>query len=146
MVASAVDGDTKIAANWVIGDLSAALNKEGIGIGESKVPAESLAGLLNRITDNTISGKIAKEVFESMWRGEGSADQIIQSKGLEQISDTGELEKIIDQVIADNPEQVQQFRDGKTKIIGFLVGQVMKATQGKANPGEVNKLLQSKLG
>jgi aspartyl-tRNA(Asn)/glutamyl-tRNA(Gln) amidotransferase subunit B len=145
-VAGAVDGDTKIAANWVMGDLSAALNKEGVGISESKVPAEHLAGLLNRIIDNTISGKIAKEVFEVMWRGEGSADQIIQSKGLEQISDTGELEKIINQVIADNPEQVQQFRDGKTKVIGFLVGQVMKATQGKANPGEVNKLLQSKLG
>jgi aspartyl-tRNA(Asn)/glutamyl-tRNA(Gln) amidotransferase subunit B len=146
VVAGAVDGDNKIAANWVIGDLAAALNKEGVGISESKVTAESLAGLLNRIIDNTISGKIAKEVFDAMWQGEGSADQIIQSKGLKQISDTGELEKIIDQVIADSPEQVQQFRDGKTKVIGFLVGQVMKATQGKANPGEVNKLLQSKLG
>ncbi len=145
-VANALADDHRLAANWVIGELSGVLNREGIGIEDSKVPAEALAGLLRRISDNTISGKIAKEVFEAMWQGEGDADQIIESRGLRQISDVGELDKIVEQVIADHPEQAQQYRDGKTKVLGFLVGQIMKATQGKANPGQVNELLKNKLG
>jgi len=145
-VANALADDHRLAANWVIGELSGVLNREGIGIEDSKVPAEALAGLLRRISDDTISGKIAKEVFEAMWQGEGDADQIIESRGLRQISDVGELDKIVEQVIADHPEQAQQYRDGKTKVLGFLVGQIMKATQGKANPGQVNELLKNKLG
>jgi aspartyl-tRNA(Asn)/glutamyl-tRNA(Gln) amidotransferase subunit B len=139
------DGDPKLAANWVIGELSGALNKDGIGIRNSRIAARDLAGMLRRIHDGTISGKIAKEVFEAMWQGEGSADQIIESRGLKQISDTGELEKIIDTVLADNPDQVEQYRAGKTKVLGYLVGQVMQATRGKANPAQVNELLRSKL-
>jgi len=138
-------GEAKLAANWIIGELSGALNKDGTDIGDSPVSAEQLAGLLRRIADHTVSGKIAKEVFEAMWQGEGAADEIINSRGLRQISDTGELEKIVDQVIADFPEQVGQYRDGKTKVLGFLVGQIMKATQGKANPGQVNEILRGKL-
>ena len=144
-VAGALAGDYTLAANWVIGDLSGMLNRDGIGVEDTKVSAEALAGLLRRMGDNTISGKIAKEVFEAMWQGEGDADQIIGSRGLKQISDSGELEKIVDQVIVDHPEQVQQYRDGKTKVLGFLVGQIMKATQGKANPGQVNEILRNKL-
>ena len=145
-VAKALVDDHKLAANWTIGELSGVLNRERIGIEDSKVPAKALAGLLRRISDNTISGKIAKEVFAAMWQGEGDADQIIESRGLRQISDIGELDKIVEQIIVDHPEQVQQYRDGKTKVIGFLVGQIMKATQGKANPGQVNELLKNKLG
>ena len=147
-VATAVlagEGDARLAANWVIGELAGALNKAGLGIEQSPVSAQQLAGLLLRITDNTISGKIAKEVFEGIWQGEGSADQIIGQRGLKQISDSGELEAIIAQVIADCPQQVQQYKEGKTKVLGFLVGQVMKATQGKANPGQVNEILRNKL-
>jgi aspartyl-tRNA(Asn)/glutamyl-tRNA(Gln) amidotransferase subunit B len=144
-VAAATAAEAKLAANWIIGELSAALNRDGIDIGASKVDAEALAGLLDRVADNTISGKIAKDVFDAMWQGEGDADAIIDSRGLKQISDSGELEAIVDRVIADCPEQVQQYRDGKTKVIGFLVGQVMKATQGKANPGQVNQILRDKL-
>ena len=138
-------GEAKLAANWVTGELSGALNKEGLAIEDCPVEATQLAGLLLRIHDNTISGKIAKEVFEAMWQGEGTADEIIDKRGLRQISDSGELEKIVAQVIADCPEQVQQYRDGKTKVLGFLVGQVMKATQGKANPGQVNEILRKQL-
>jgi aspartyl-tRNA(Asn)/glutamyl-tRNA(Gln) amidotransferase subunit B len=145
-VADARGGDVKLAANWVIGALSGALNKAGLNIGASKVSAEELAGLLVRIEDQTISGKIAKEVFEAMWLGDGTADEIIESRGLTQISDAGELEQIVAQVLADNPDQVEQYRAGKHKVLGFLVGQIMKATQGKANPGQVNAMLRSKLG
>jgi aspartyl-tRNA(Asn)/glutamyl-tRNA(Gln) amidotransferase subunit B len=144
-LARTLAGDHRLAANWVIGELSGVLNRDGIGIEDSKVSAEALAGLLARISDNTISGKIAKEVFEAMWLGEGDADEIIESRGLKQISDTGELEEIVAAVIANHPEQVQQYRDGKTKVLGFLVGQIMKATQGKANPGQVNEILRNKL-
>ncbi len=136
---------SKLAANWVMGDLSAALNRDKRTITESAVSSAEFAGLIFRITDNTISGKIGKEVFEAMWAGEGDADAIIESRGLKQITDTGELEKIIDQVITDNPSQLQHYRAGKDKLLGFFVGQVMKATQGKANPQQVNKLLKDKL-
>jgi len=138
-------GEPKLVANWVMGDLSAFLNKSAMDIGASPVSAGMLAGLIKRIEDNTISGKIAKEVFEAMWNGEGDADVVIESKGLKQITDSGAIEAILDQILADNPEQVQQFRDGKEKVFGFLVGQSMKATKGKANPKQVNELLRKKL-
>ncbi len=145
-VVKVAGGDPKTAANWVMGDLSAFLNKHGKDIGESPVSAEMLGGMLKRIADNTISGKIAKDVFEAMWNGEGDADAVIESKGLKQITDTGAIEGIIDQVIADNPKQVEQYRGGKDKLLGFFVGQVMKASKGKANPQQVNDLLKEKIG
>ncbi len=138
-------GEPKLAANWVMGELAAFLNKAVKDISESPISAGMLAGLLKRIQDNTISGKIAKEVFEAMWTGEGDADTVIESKSLKQITDSGAIEAILDQVLTDNPEQVQQFRDGKEKVFGFLVGQAMKATKGKANPKQVNELLRQKL-
>ncbi|TDJ43659.1 MAG: Asp-tRNA(Asn)/Glu-tRNA(Gln) amidotransferase subunit GatB [Gammaproteobacteria bacterium] len=144
-VAKATAGESKLAANWVIGELSGALNKASLDIVDSKVSADALAGLLDRIADGTITGKIAKDVFEAMWQGEGAADAIIDGRDLRQISDAGQIEVIVDQVIADHPEQAQQYRDGKTKVLGFLVGQVMKATQGKANPGQANQILRDKL-
>ncbi|MDQ7015976.1 MAG: Asp-tRNA(Asn)/Glu-tRNA(Gln) amidotransferase subunit GatB [Gammaproteobacteria bacterium] len=142
---NAVCGEPKLAVNWVMGDLSGLLNKEGKEIGESPVSAQRLGGMLQRIVDKTISGKIAKEVFEAIWNGEGSADEIIAKKGLKQITDSGAIEGIIDEVIANNPNQLAQYRDGKEKLMGFFVGQVMKASKGKANPGQVNQLLKSKL-
>ncbi|SFM60826.1 aspartyl/glutamyl-tRNA(Asn/Gln) amidotransferase subunit B [Ectothiorhodospira mobilis] len=144
-VAAACQGPAKTAANWVMGELSAALNKDGLEIGDSPVTAEALGGLLRRIHDNTISGKIAKEVFEAMWAGEGDADTVIEAKGLKQITDTGAIEQVIDQVIADHPQQLEQYRAGKDKLFGFFVGQVMKRTGGKANPAQVNDLLKGKL-
>ncbi len=144
-VVKAAGGEPKLAANWVMGELSGFLNKAGKEIAESPVSAEQLGGMLKRIADETISGKIAKEVFEAMWEGEGDADTIIDERGLKQITDTSAIEGIIDQVIADNPGQVEQFRAGKDKLLGFFVGQVMKATQGKANPQQVNELLRDKL-
>ena len=147
-VAAAVT-DTKQAANWVIGELSGYLNRDSLNIDACPVSAGALAGLIQRIEDKTISGKIAKEVFEAMWAGEASgeqaADAIIEAKGLKQITDTAAIEPIIDEIIAANPGQVEQFRAGKEKLMGFFVGQVMQATQGKASPGEVNRLLQAKL-
>jgi aspartyl-tRNA(Asn)/glutamyl-tRNA(Gln) amidotransferase subunit B len=137
--------DAKQCANWVQGEVSAALNKDGIEIGDSPVSAQMLAGMMKRIADNTISGKIAKQVFQAMWEGEGDADQVIEAKGLKQITDTGAIEKIIDEVLANNAAQVEQYRSGNEKVFGFFVGQVMKATQGKANPQQVNQLLKSKL-
>ncbi|HIP77782.1 MAG TPA: Asp-tRNA(Asn)/Glu-tRNA(Gln) amidotransferase subunit GatB [Kiloniellaceae bacterium] len=139
-------GEAKLAANWVSGELAAALNKAGLDITASPVSAAELGGLLRRILDNTVSGKIAKQVFEAMWAGEGDADSIIDAKGLKQITDSGAIEKIIDEVIAANPGQLEQYRSGKEKLFGFFVGQVMKATQGKANPQQVNALLKKKLG
>ncbi len=143
--AVAAQCDPKLAANWVVGELGGALNRDGIDIEDTKVSAAALAGLINRISDNTISGKLAKDVFAAMWAGEGSADEIIAARGLKQITDSGAIEKVVDEIIAANPEQVQQFREGKDKVLGFFVGQVMKATQGKANPGQVNELLRAKL-
>jgi aspartyl-tRNA(Asn)/glutamyl-tRNA(Gln) amidotransferase subunit B len=145
-VVASTGGSAKTAANWVIGDLTAALNRDSLDIDQSKVSAEALAALLDKIEDGTISGKIAKDVFEAMWLGEGDAASIIEGRGLEQISDSASIEALVDQVIGANPAQVQQFRDGKTQVIGFLVGQVMKASQGKANPQQVNAMLRDKLG
>ncbi len=144
-VASEYPGKPQTAANWVIGDLSAALHRDGVAISVSKIGPADLAGLLGRIEDGTISGKIAKEIFEAMWAGEGSADEIIEGKGLKQITDSSAIEKIVDAVIAANPAQVEQYQAGKDKLLGFFVGQVMKETGGKANPGQVNKVLKSRL-
>jgi aspartyl-tRNA(Asn)/glutamyl-tRNA(Gln) amidotransferase subunit B len=143
-VARATD-DAKLSANWVMGELAGALNRDGLDIGRSRVDADALAGLLRRIGDDTISGKIAKEVFEAMWAGEGDADTIIEARGLKQITDAGEIEAIVEQVLADNPGQLEQYRGGKDKLFGFFVGQVMKATRGKANPAQVNQVLRTKL-
>jgi aspartyl-tRNA(Asn)/glutamyl-tRNA(Gln) amidotransferase subunit B len=139
--------NAKLCANWVMGELAARLNREEMEIADSPVGPAQLAGLVARIADNTISGKIAKEVFEALWNGEGtSADALIEAKGLKQISDTGALEKIIDEVLAANPKSVEEFRAGKEKAFNALVGQAMKATRGKANPQQVNDLLRKKLG
>lgn len=132
-------------ANWILGDLTAMLNKSDVDIQQSPVTPEMLAGLIQRITDNTVSGKIAKQVFEAMWQGEGSADDIIEARGLKQITDSGAIESLIDEVIAANPDQVEQFRGGKDKVLGFFVGQIMKHSKGKANPGQVNQMLREKL-
>jgi aspartyl-tRNA(Asn)/glutamyl-tRNA(Gln) amidotransferase subunit B len=121
------------------------LNKDEIAINDSPVSADALAILISRIKDNTISSKIAKTVFEAMMAGEGDADSIIESKGLKQVTDTGAIEAMVDEVIANNPDQVEQYKSGKEQVIGFFVGQIMKASQGKANPGQVNKLLKEKL-
>jgi len=137
--------EPKLAANWVMGDFSAALNKDNKDVGASPVSAAMLAGMLKRIQDNTISGKIAKEVFEAMWAGEGEADAVIEKKGLKQITDSGALEKAIAEVMAANPAQLADYRAGKDKLFAFFVGQVMKATKGKANPQQLNELLQKKL-
>ena len=137
--------DPKICANWVTTDLLGALNKAGKEIEDSPVTAGMLAGMLNRIGDKTISGKIAKDVFEAMLAGEGDADSIIKAKGLVQITDEGAIEKAIDDVMTKNPGQLADYRSGKDKLFGFFVGQVMKVTQGKANPDAVNRLLKQKL-
>lgn len=137
--------NVKLCANWIMGDLLAALNKEQVDITNSPICAEDLSLLVSRIDDDTISGKIAKDVFKSMWNGEGSADEVIKEKGLKQITDSSEIESIIDGIIAANAPQVEQFKSGNEKIIGFFVGQAMKATGGKANPKQVNELLRKKL-
>jgi len=144
-VAAAAEANPQVAANWVIGDLSGALNKESVEIEACRISAQDLAGLINRIHDHTISGKIAKEVFEAMWGGDGSADEVIEARGLKQITDTSAIEAIVDKVIEANPGQVAEYKAGKHKLIGFFVGQVMKETGGKANPGQVNETLKSKL-
>ncbi len=147
--AAEVAGDPRLAANWVMGEVAKFLNQNDLEIGRCPVSAEALGQLLARIRDNTISGKIAKDVFEAMWAGEGSADEIIEKRGLRQVTDTGAIEKIVDEVIAANAAQVEQYRaadDAKRgKLIGFFVGQVMKASRGKANPQLVNQVLRDKL-
>jgi aspartyl-tRNA(Asn)/glutamyl-tRNA(Gln) amidotransferase subunit B len=136
----------KLGANWVMGELSSALNRDNVDIEHSKVAPAALTGLLKRIVDETISGKIAKEVFEAMWSEGHSADGIIEAKGLRQITDSSAIEGVIDAVIAANPKQLADYRSGKDKLFGFFVGQVMKATGGKANPAQLNELLKTKLG
>lgn len=135
----------KLASNWMLGELFARLNKENLEIRQAPVSAEAFAGLLQRIEDNTISGNIAKKVFDGMWDGKGSADEIIDAQGLKQITDTGAIEAMIDEVIAANPSQLAEYRAGKEKLLGFFVGAVMKASKGKANPAQLNELLKSKL-
>ena len=140
-------GDFKLAANWVMGDVSGSLNKYSLDITQSPVSPAMLGKMLQRIKDNTISGKIAKEVFEAMWQREadGDPDAIIEKKGLKQVTDSGAIEKAIDEVMAANPGQLAEYRSGKDKLFGFFVGQVMKKTQGKANPAQLNDLLKEKL-
>jgi aspartyl-tRNA(Asn)/glutamyl-tRNA(Gln) amidotransferase subunit B len=139
------DAAAKLAANWVMGDLSATLNKEALDISASRISAAQLASLLARIQDGTLSGKLAKQVFEAMWTEGGEADAIIEAKGLKQVSDSGAIEQIIDEVMAANAKSVEEFRSGKEKAFNALVGQVMKASKGKANPQQVNDLLRLKL-
>jgi aspartyl-tRNA(Asn)/glutamyl-tRNA(Gln) amidotransferase subunit B len=136
----------KLAANWVMGELSSALNRDNVEITASRVSPAALGGLLARIVDATISGKIAKDVFEAMWAEGQGADDIIEKRGLKQITDSGAIEGVIDTVIAANPKQLADYRAGKDKLFGFFVGQVMKATEGKANPAQLNDLLKTKLG
>jgi len=144
-VAAAVP-DRKVAANWVMGEVSAALNSAQIDIGDSPVGAAQLAGLIGRVLDGTVNNKTAKEVFAALWKGEGaSADEIIEARGLKQISDAGAIEKLIDEVLAANPGPVAEFRAGKEKAFNSLVGQAMKATRGKANPQQVNEILRRRL-
>jgi aspartyl-tRNA(Asn)/glutamyl-tRNA(Gln) amidotransferase subunit B len=145
-LAAANDKDAKQCANWVITTLLGALNKASLEIEQSPISATQLGGLLARISDNTISGKIAKKIFEALWAGEGKdADSIIEDKGLKQVTDSGAIEAIIDDVIAKNPGQLEQYRAGKEQLLGFFVGQVMQASRGKANPAQVNELLKTKL-
>ncbi len=144
-VVQRVGGEPKLCANWVMGELAAQLNKNNWEISESPVSEQMLGDMIRRICDHTISGKIAKQVFEAMWNGEGDADQVIEKQGLKQVTDTSAIESVIDQVIAANPEQLAQYRDGKDKLFGFFVGQIMKISQGKANPAQVNALLKQKL-
>jgi aspartyl-tRNA(Asn)/glutamyl-tRNA(Gln) amidotransferase subunit B len=141
----AVPREPKLAANWVMGELAAALNKENLDVRSGRLPAARLAGLLVRIADQTISGKIAKEVFEAMWSSGASADAVIADKGLRQITDSVAIERVIEEVFAKNPAQLAEYRSGKDKLFGFFVGQVMKATGGKANPAQLNELLRKKL-
>jgi aspartyl-tRNA(Asn)/glutamyl-tRNA(Gln) amidotransferase subunit B len=142
---AAFGGEAKLVANWVMGSVAAKLNEEGKDIAASPVSAVQLAGLLKRITDNTISGKMAKEVFEAMWSGEGEADAIIEQRGLKQVSDTGAIEAIVDEVLAANAAMVEEYKAGKEKAFNGLVGQCMKASKGKANPAQVNDILKRKL-
>ena len=145
-VAAAGAASAKLAANWVAGELAARLNKEGKGLVESPVSAAQLGGLVARIADNTISNSIAKKVFDALWNGEGSsADEVVEKQGLKQITDTGAIEALIDEVLANNAAMVAEFRSGKEKAFNALVGQAMKATKGKANPQQVNELLRKKL-
>jgi aspartyl-tRNA(Asn)/glutamyl-tRNA(Gln) amidotransferase subunit B len=138
-------GQGKLSANWIMGELSGALNRDAVDVTHSPVSAEALGNMLTRIEDGTISGKIAKLVFETMWAGEGSADEIIEQKGLKQISDVSAIEGIIKEVLDNSPRQIEQYRNGQKKVFGYFVGQVMKATQGKANPKQVNELLRKHL-
>ena len=142
-------GDAKLAANWVQVELLGQLNRDERTIEECPVSAADLGALISRILDKSISGKMAKQVFEAMWQGEGSADEIIAAKGLAQVSDTGALEAIVDEVLAANTAQVQQYLDAddgkRKKLVGFFVGQVMKLSKGQANPQMVNELLAKKL-
>jgi len=144
-LATAPGVDAKTAANWLLGDLTAALNKHGMHIEQSPLPPAHMAQLLRRIADRTISGKIAKQVFAAAWRGEGGIDDIIAARGLKQVTDRAEIEAVVERVVGEHPQQVEQYRQGRHKVFGFLVGQVMKATGGKANPARVNEVLRERL-
>jgi aspartyl-tRNA(Asn)/glutamyl-tRNA(Gln) amidotransferase subunit B len=138
-------GDAKLAANWINGELSAALNRAGLEIAASPLTPERLVGLLRRIQDGTLSGKLAKQVFEAMWSGGQDADAVIEAQGLKQITDSGAIESMVDEILAANPTQVAQYRGGNEKLLAFFVGQAMKASKGKANPQQVNEVLRRKL-
>ena len=142
---SKVSGSPKLSANWIMGDLSAQLNNENLNIQDSKISSEKLGELIIRINDGTISGKIAKDVFEKIWISGGEVDETIQNEGLEQVTNLDEIESMIDEVIRSNPQQLSQYKAGKDRLFGFFVGQVMKASEGKANPKQVNDILKEKL-
>ncbi|MGI9258255.1 MAG: Asp-tRNA(Asn)/Glu-tRNA(Gln) amidotransferase subunit GatB [Gammaproteobacteria bacterium] len=144
-VAAADAASPKLIANWIQGELAAALNQDNLEISETKISTAELALLTDRIHDGTLSGKLAKEVFEAIWNGEGSVDAVIEARGLKQISDSGEIEKLVADVLAENPDQVRQFKDGNEKVIGFFVGRIMQSSGGKANPKQVNEILREKL-
>lgn len=135
----------KLAANWLISELLGALNRENMEITDSPISSAQLGKLVARIGDDTISGKIAKTIFEALWNKEGEVDEIIEKRGLKQVTDTGAIEKLIDEIIAANPQQVADYRAGKDKLFGFFVGQAMKASGGKLNPGQLNEMLKKKL-
>jgi aspartyl-tRNA(Asn)/glutamyl-tRNA(Gln) amidotransferase subunit B len=139
-------GQAKLASNWIMGEVSRRLNAAEMAIEQSPVSAAQLAALIGRISDNTISNNAARQVFEGLWNGEGEVDAIIEAKGLKQMNDTGELEKIIDEVLAAHPKNVEEFKAGNAKALNGLVGPIMKASKGKANPAQVNALLMKKLG
>ena len=136
----------KQCANWVTVELAGALNRDGLDIAQTPVSSAGLGALVARVRDNTLSGKMAKDVFDALWAGEGEVDAIIEKRGLKQLSDSGEIEKIVDAVLAVNARSVEEFRAGKDKAFNALVGQVMKASKGKANPAQVNDMLRKKLG
>ncbi|MGH8511464.1 MAG: Asp-tRNA(Asn)/Glu-tRNA(Gln) amidotransferase subunit GatB, partial [Gammaproteobacteria bacterium] len=142
---AASGGQAKLSANWVMVELMAVLNREGIDITQSPISPAMLGGLVRRIADNTISGKIAKGVFEALWNGEGDADEIIRNRGLDQVTDTAAIAEMIDEVLQQNPSQVSQYRQGKEQLLAFFVGQVMKKSRGKANPQQINAILKQKL-
>jgi len=135
----------KICANWIIGEVSAQLNRDGMDITQCPINAQQLGGMLKRIADNTISNSGAKEVFRTMWAEGGNADEIIDAKGLKQVSDAGAIETLVDEILANNADKVEEYRGGKEKLFGFFVGQAMKASQGKANPAQLNEVLKRKL-
>jgi aspartyl-tRNA(Asn)/glutamyl-tRNA(Gln) amidotransferase subunit B len=145
-------GQAQLASNWIMGEVSRRLNTSEMSIEQAPVSAAQLAALIGRISDDTISNSAARQVFEGLWNkegpsdSEGDVDALIESKGLKQMNDTGELEKIIDDVLAANPKNVEEFKAGNAKALNGLVGPIMKASKGKANPGQVNALLMKKLG
>ena len=143
--AEATTASGQVMANWITGELSAALNRDGLTVDVSRISAGSLASLIDRIDDNTISGKIAKVVFDGMWSNGDSADQVIEAQGLKQITDSSAIDEIVDAVIAANPGQAAEFRAGKEKLLGFFVGQVMQKSKGKANPAQVNEAIKRRL-
>ena len=141
----AAGADPKAAVNWLMGEFASQLSLDGIEISKAPVTAENLSGLLKLITKGTISGKIAKKVFATMWKEGGKAEDIVKAQGLVQISDTGALQALVDKVVNENPKAVEDFKAGKKKAVGALVGQIMKATKGKANPRVINELVNKKL-
>ena len=140
-----VEMEAKLAANWLIGEVSAQLNRDGLEMAQCPITPQQLGGMLKRIMDSTISNSAAKEIFKTLWNEGGEADAIIEAKGLKQVSDSGALEKLVDEIIAANPVQLAEYRSGKDKLFGFFVGLAMKASKGKANPGELNEILKRKL-
>lgn len=146
LTALGVAADAKLVANWVTGTLAAQLNRQGVALEDCPVTAEQLAGLLVRVQDNTLSNKLAKEVFDGLWAGEGSADDIIAARGLKQITDSSAIEAMVDGILAEHPDKVAEYRSGKDKLFGFFVGLVMKAAKGKANPQQLNEVLKARLG
>ena len=144
-IATKESNAAKLSANWIMGELSAELNKENLNIQDSKITAKQIGKLVLRIADSTISGKIAKEIFEKMWTTGQEVDAIIEEEGLQQVTDLSEIESMVDRVINENPDQLKQYLSGKDRLFGFFVGQVMKESQGKANPAQVNEILKEKL-